>query len=96
MAWHILGIPAFYHDNAASLLRDGEIVAAAQEERFTRKKGDADFPAQSIAHCLEAGGVSPEDGSFTKVSGDPARQPESKLRQQTWIWSPRFKRSPKK
>ena len=41
---YILGISAFYHDSAACLLRDGEIVAAAQEERFTRKKGDASFP----------------------------------------------------
>ncbi len=42
---YILGISAFYHDSAAALLRDGEIVAAASEERFTRKKGDCDFPA---------------------------------------------------
>ena len=57
----ILGISAFYHDSAACLLRDGAIVAAAQEERFTRKKGDADFPAHAIAYCLRAGGVSPDD-----------------------------------
>ncbi len=57
---YILGISCFYHDSAACLLRDGEIVAAAQEERFTRKKGDASFPAHAIAYCLRAGGVSPE------------------------------------
>src|SRR5918999_110047 len=57
----ILGISAFYHDSAACLLRDGEIVAAAQEERFTRKKGDASFPAGAIAYCLREGGISSSD-----------------------------------
>ena len=46
MPTHILGVSAFYHDSAACLIRDGEIVAAAQEERFTRKKFDARFPSQ--------------------------------------------------
>src|SRR5512142_1223159 len=55
---YILGLSAFYHDSAACLLRDGEIVAAAQEERFTRKKGDADFPANAVAYCLRAQGIS--------------------------------------
>lgn len=45
---YVLGVSAFYHDSAACLLRDGEIVAAAQEERFTRLKGDAAFPAQAV------------------------------------------------
>ncbi|MDP6424641.1 MAG: carbamoyltransferase [Planctomycetota bacterium] len=58
MPTHILGISAFYHDSAAALLRDGEIVAAAQEERFTRKKHDAGFPTHAIQHCLEAAGLS--------------------------------------
>lgn len=49
----ILGLSAYYHDSAAALVRDGEIVAAAQEERFTRKKHDAAFPAQAIAYCLQ-------------------------------------------
>jgi len=49
---HILGLSAYYHDSAAALLVDGKIVAAAQEERFTRKKNDADFPAQAAAFCL--------------------------------------------
>ena len=53
----ILGISAFYHDSAACLLRDGEIVAAASEERFTRIKGDASFPAQAAAYCLAEGGI---------------------------------------
>jgi carbamoyltransferase len=58
---HILGISAFYHDSAACLLRDGEIIAAAQEERFTRKKGDASFPLHSVEYCLRAGGISVKD-----------------------------------
>jgi carbamoyltransferase len=53
----ILGISAFYHDSAACLLADGRIVAAAQEERFTRKKHDAGFPHHAARYCLEAGGV---------------------------------------
>ena len=57
----ILGISAYYHDSAACLLRDGEIVAAAQEERFTRKKGDASYPAHAVDYCLRAGGISPAD-----------------------------------
>ncbi|VFU08039.1 carbamoyltransferase family protein [Methylocella tundrae] len=53
----VLGISAFYHDSAAALIRDGEIIAAAQEERFTRKKHDPDFPANAIAYCLRQGKV---------------------------------------
>jgi len=61
VAVHILGISAFYHDSAAALLRDGEIVAAAQEERFTRKKHDPGFPSGSIAYCLAEGGIGASD-----------------------------------
>ena len=53
----ILGISAFYHDSAAALVEDGRIVAAAQEERFTRKKHDASFPHHAVAYCLEAAGT---------------------------------------
>jgi carbamoyltransferase len=60
-ATNILGISAYYHDSAASLIRDGEIVAAAQEERFTRKKQDASFPTHAIRYCLRAGGISLSD-----------------------------------
>ncbi|GJG87198.1 carbamoyltransferase [Gemmatimonadetes bacterium T265] len=56
-ARHVLGLSAYYHDAAACLLRDGEVVAAAQEERFTRLKGDAAFPARAAAYCLAEGGV---------------------------------------
>ena len=51
----ILGLSAFYHDSAAALVEDGAIVAAAQEERFSRKKQDSGFPAHAIDYCLEAG-----------------------------------------
>ena len=53
----ILGISAFYHDSAAALVTDGEVVAAAQEERFSRKKHDARFPAQAVRYCLESQGL---------------------------------------
>lgn len=57
MASSILGISAYYHDSAAALLRDGVLLAAAQEERFTRKKHDARFPEQAIAYCLKEAGL---------------------------------------
>ena len=53
----ILGISCYYHDAAAAIVRDGRIVAAAQEERFTRKKHDSGFPSQAIAYCLKEAGV---------------------------------------
>lgn len=57
----ILGISAFYHDSAACLIRDGEIIAAAQEERFTRKKHDPGFPHEAVQYCLKAGNISLTD-----------------------------------
>ena len=57
----ILGISAFYHDSAAALVVDGDIVAAAQEERFTRKKHDPSFPTLAIDYCLREAGLSPKD-----------------------------------
>jgi len=57
---NILGISAFYHDSAAALVVDGELVAAAQEERFTRSKHDASFPINAIQYCLEAAGIEAE------------------------------------
>jgi carbamoyltransferase len=60
MATHILGISAYYHDSAAALLVDGKIVAAAQEERFTRKKHDYRFPENAVAYCLKEAGIEPE------------------------------------
>jgi carbamoyltransferase len=58
---HLLGISAFYHDSAAALVRDGEIIAAAQEERFTRKKHDERFPENAVRYCLEAAGIKASD-----------------------------------
>lgn len=58
MSEWILGISAYYHDSAAALLKDGEIFAAAQEERFTRKKHDSDFPRNAIEYCLREAGIS--------------------------------------
>ena len=58
---YILGISAFYHDSAAALLKDGEIVAAAQEERFTRKKHDPAFPGNAIEYCLGEAGIGWQD-----------------------------------
>jgi carbamoyltransferase len=58
---YVLGLSAFYHDSAAALLADGAIVAAAQEERFTRVKGDAAFPAQAAAYCLREAGIAVDD-----------------------------------
>ena len=54
---HVLGISAFYHDSAAALVSDGHIVAAAQEERFTRKKHDARFPKNAVEYCIEEAGI---------------------------------------
>jgi len=58
---NILGISAYYHDSAACLLREGKILAAAQEERFSRLKHDPSFPAQAMRYCLEEGGISGKD-----------------------------------
>jgi len=61
---NIIGISAFYHDSAACLVRDGEIVAAAQEERFTRKKHDFNFPLNAVNWCLEESGITSGDIDF--------------------------------
>ncbi len=68
---NILGISAFYHDSAASLVIDGEIVAAAQEERFTRKKHDYNFPNNAIRYCLETGGLQPEELDYVGFYDKP-------------------------
>ena len=69
---NILGISAFYHDSAACLLRDGEVIAAASEERFTRKKHDSSFPANASQFVLERGGIGVKEidaVGFTLVPG---------------------------
>jgi carbamoyltransferase len=67
----ILGISAFYHDSAAALIVDGHIVAAAQEERFTRRKHDARFPTQAIAYCLREAGISGPDLNYVAYYEKP-------------------------
>jgi carbamoyltransferase len=67
----ILGISAFYHDSAAALVVDGRIVSAAQEERFTRRKHDPDFPAQAIAYCLREAGLEPKDLDYVAFYEKP-------------------------
>ncbi|NUJ80047.1 carbamoyltransferase [Methylocystis sp. FS] len=67
----ILGISAFYHDSAAAVVEDGEIIAAAQEERFSRKKHDSRFPRHAIDYCLEAAGATPEDIDFVAFYDKP-------------------------
>ena len=71
MATHILGLSAYYHDSAAALVVDGKIVAAAQEERFTRKKHDAGFPARAIAYCLQEAGVQLDDVDYVVFYDKP-------------------------
>ncbi len=68
---HILGLSAFYHDSAAALLRDGDILAAAQEERFTRKKHDAGFPANAIRYCLDEAGIGLQDVDYITFYDKP-------------------------
>ena len=60
MSKYILGLSCFYHDAAAALLKDGQIIAAAQEERFTRKRHDPDFPHKAVAYVLREAGIGPE------------------------------------
>ena len=67
----VLGISAFYHDSAAALIRDGNIVAAAQEERFTRRKHDAGFPAHALDYCLREGGASLDDIDYIAFYDKP-------------------------
>ena len=68
---HVLGISAFYHDSAACILKDGEIIAAAQEERFTRKKHDYHFPQQSIRFCLKRAGIAVTDLDYVSFYERP-------------------------
>lgn len=67
----ILGISALYHDSAAALIGDAHTLAAAQEERFTRKKHDSNFPSNAIAYCLEAAGITPEEIDYVAFYEKP-------------------------
>src|SRR6476660_7197138 len=68
---YVLGISAFYHDSAAVLVRDGEIVAAAQEERFSRKRHDPRFPARAINYCLGEAFIEPSELSAVVFYDNP-------------------------
>ncbi len=68
---NILGISAFYHDSAACLVRDGDIISAAQEERFTRKKHDASFPKKAVEFCLKQGGIQASDLDYVGFYDKP-------------------------
>jgi carbamoyltransferase len=92
MSSHILGISAYYHDSAACLVSDGRIVAAAQEERFTRKKHDARFPSQAVRYCLREAGVSLKDLRYVAFYDKPLIKFERLL--ETYLgFSPRGIRS---
>ena len=67
----LLGISAFYHDSAAALVVDGRLVAAAQEERFTRKKFDDGFPSHAIAYCLDTAGARLRDIDYVVFYDKP-------------------------
>ncbi len=68
---NILGISAFYHDSAACLIRDGEIIAASSEDRFTRKKADSSFPIKAVEFCLRQGGISFADLDYVGFYDKP-------------------------
>ena len=88
----ILGISAYYHDSAAALIRDGEIVAAAQEERFSRRKHDARFPAHAVDYCLAHGGVRLDEIDYVAFYDKPFLKFERLL--ETYIaFAPRGLRS---
>ncbi len=88
----ILGISAFYHDSAAALVVDGEIVAAAQEERFTRRKHDAAFPAHAIAYCLREAALTPEQVQYVAFYEKPLTKFE-RLLETYFAFAPRGFRS---
>jgi carbamoyltransferase len=88
----ILGISAFYHDSAAALVVDGDLVAAAQEERFTRKKHDAGFPGRAIAYCLAEAGLKPNEIDYVAFYDKPLTKFERLL--ETYLaFAPRGVRS---
>ena len=71
MSLSILGISAFYHDSAAAVVKDGQIVAAAQEERFTRIKHDHNFPKHAVDYCLQEAGLTPEQLDYVVFYDKP-------------------------
>lgn len=90
-ALNILGLSAFYHDSAACLVTDGRLVAAAQEERFTRKKHDADFPKQALDYCLAEGQIRIEDLDYVVFYDKPLLKFERLLETYIASWPRGFK-----
>src|SRR6185369_17170378 len=76
---YILGINAYHGDAAAAIVRDGKLLAAAEEERFNRFKHSAGFPAHAIRYCLEAAGIGPEELDHVGISRDPSAHLHKKL-----------------
>ena len=68
---YILGVACFYHDSSASILKDGKTIAAAQEERWSRKKHDTSFPINAIRYCLREAGISIKDVSLVAFYEKP-------------------------
>ena len=71
----ILGISAFYHDSAAAIILNGEIIAAAQEERFTRKRHDSSFPINSINYCLKEAKIDISNLDIITINSNPCPKP---------------------
>ena len=89
---YILGISAFYHDSAAALIKNGEIIAAAHEERFTRKKQDLSFPINAIKFCLDFAGINVEDIDSVVFYDKPFKKFE-RLLETYYIFAPQGLRS---
>ena len=87
---YILGISAFYSDSAAALVRDGEIIAAAQEERFTRKKHDGSFPERSVEYCLAEGGITISEVDIVAFHGKRLRHPAERYIRETLNYTGRI------
>ena len=79
----VLGISAFRGPSAACLVRDGRVIAAAREDRFTRRRGDRSFPQNSVAYCLRAGKIGPSSLRAVAFAGRPRAVPERGL--QTYL-----------
>ena len=71
MTIYVLGISAYYHDSAAAIVADGKIIAAAQEERFTRKKHDPSFPENATNYCLQEAGISLSEVNYVVFYDKP-------------------------
>jgi len=91
MATDILGISAFYHDSADCLVRDGEIIVAGQDERFTRKRHDASRPKCSAEYCLRAGGIGLDGLDHVAFHDKPLLKFDPVLENQPGVRAPRLR-----